>query len=381
MSNKSKGTFQSVRWPLLFAFVRTTAAALVVFVGLVWVMLALWSAWTGDPLWGEASWIGAKHGGASVVILLLSGLVTTVVVGGYAGLGESRSLSRRVEALGDAAVLWANGRLGHRIVGQGGEDELSELADSLNSMAERLEEQVIALQRLIEKNEQLTQQAAGLAALEERSRLARDLHDSVSQQLFALGMTAGAAAKLVTSAPERATPLVLQTEQMAAKAQAEMRALLLHLRPVELEGRSLVEALERFLHDVCPRQGVTYDLEVDGVTRLREGMEAQLFRITQEAVSNVIRHASAKRLLVSLTQSAERVVLSIRDDGQGFDPQTLRDGSYGLKSLRERAEEMGGRLDVRSRPGDGADVRVVVSLVGNGEEATRGEHDTNSVGG
>lgn len=381
MSGRSEREFRSVRWPLWFAFVRTAAAALVVFVGLVWGFLLLWDLWAANPLWTEAAFGLGDRWPVLAAGLLGAGLVTALMVGGSSGFVESRAIQRRVQALGEAAVLWANGRLGHRIVGAADGDELSELADSLNGMAERLEEQVIALQRLIEKNEQLTQQAAGLAALEERARLARDLHDSVSQQLFALGMTAGAASKLMAVAPERAAPLVVQTEQMAAKAQAEMRALLLHLRPVELEGRSLEEALERFLHDVCPRQGVRYDLAVRGALQIGEGMEAHLFRIAQEAVSNVIRHASATHVTVQLSQEKGRVTLLIRDDGQGFDPKTIRDGSYGLTSLRERAEELGGRLDVRSEPGAGTEVRVHVSLWGSGEEAASDEHDTNSVGG
>ncbi|MGZ4112148.1 MAG: sensor histidine kinase, partial [Tumebacillaceae bacterium] len=170
--------------------------------------------------------------------------------------------------------------------------------------------------------------------------------------------------------PERAKPLVVQTEEMAAKAQAEMRALLLHLRPVELEGRSLIEAAERFLQDVCPRNGLRYEFDVEVATRLGEGIESHLFRIIQESVSNVIRHASAEALRVRLVQERASIVLSIADDGQGFDPQLVRNGSYGTHSIRERAEEIGGMLEVRSAPGNGTEVRVTVRMIGKGEGTT-----------
>ena len=376
MSNRSdkQGAFQSVRWSLLLAFVRTTAAALVVFVGLAWGGLVILYPFAGLQQLTTAQWT------AVVSVLVLSGAVTVVVIGGRNGFAVSRGLKRRMSTLNEATMLWANGRLGHRIVVQGAEDEIAELAHSLNGMSERLEEQVLALHRLVEKNQHLAQQAAGLAALEERARLARDLHDSVSQQLFAIGMTAGAANKLMGIDSERARPFLSQLEEMAAKAQAEMRALLLHLRPVELEGRSLAEALERFLHDVCPRHGIRYDFEAPGDLRLPEGIEAHLFRIAQEAVSNVIRHASATKLQVRLVQEGKRFWMSIADDGQGFDPAHARDGSYGMHSIRERAEEIGGTLEVRSAKEAGTELRVALTMMKHGEEAASGEEHSNPVG-
>lgn len=363
MLNEWNRKLTGVRWSLLFAFFRAIAAALAVFIGLVWGAVAIWNEVSDTPLfvdmgtWTVGQWLPA------VVIFLLAALISILLVATTIGSFEARTLRWRMHTLIEATTLWANGRLGHRIVITGVDDEVGELATSLNGMAGRLEEHVAALQRLVEKNERLYQQAAGLAAMEERARLARDLHDSVSQQLFALGMTIGAANKLA-SQPERARPLIEQAEKMASKAQAEMRALLMHLRPVELEGRSLIEALERFLQDVCPRHQMSYDLEAEGISGLGEGLESQLFRVVQEAVSNVIRHASASLLQVRLVQDGTRVVLSIRDDGQGFEPGLVRDGSYGMQSIRERAEEIGGRLEVRSAIGAGTEVRVTVRMIG-----------------
>lgn len=393
MSNNwdEKNRFRSVRWPLLLAFLRTTAAALVVFIGLVWTTVVIWRLLPdglagqvqGLPSGGELGRLAAQTTPEEWFvfgIVVLVAALLAVIAAGISAFGEVRAIRLRMSTLMEATMLWANGRLGHRIVAQNEGDELAELAESLNGMAERLEEQVAALQRLVETNEELHQQAAALAKLEERSRLARDLHDSVSQQLFALGMTAGAASKLMQTAPERAKPLVMQTEEMAAKAQAEMRALLLHLRPVELEGRSLIEAAERFLQDVCPRHGLQYEFEVVMQDRLGEGIESHLFRIIQEAVSNVIRHASASHLRVKLQQEGKKAVLSISDDGQGFDPQQVRDGSYGAHSIRERAEEIGGRLDVRSGLGQGTEVRVTVMLFETGEEEEHEQPHPGAVG-
>jgi two-component system, NarL family, sensor histidine kinase LiaS len=366
MSSGSDKRFRSVRWSLLLAFVRASAAALAVFLGLGWGMLSLWRTLAAPELSLDLLTDSQWH--VVLLLLVLAALVSIALVGGTMGFLESRTYRSRMRTLTEATMMWANGRLGHRIVELGTDDEVAVLADTLNGMAERLEEQVIALQRLLEKNEQLHQQAAHAAALEERSRLARDLHDSVSQQLFAMGMTAGAVNKLYAIDPQRAHPLLLQLEEMAAKAQAEMRALLLHLRPIELEGRSLAEALERFLHDVCPRHNLLYDFEIDERLGLGEGIEGQLFRICQEAVSNVIRHASARRLLVRLVAEGNQVLLSIRDDGNGFEAATVRDGSYGMHSLRERAEEIGGRLEVRTAQGAGTEVCVLVSRIAMGEE-------------
>jgi len=353
--------FDSVRWALLRAFARTTTAALVVFIGLAWGGLMLYNQLSEQPLLPAGVSLAVEQWVWVVLILVLSFAIALLLAVFSGGLRETRAWRRRVETLIDAATLWANGRLGHRIVERGSDDEIHELAVSLNGMAERLEEQVVALQRLVEENEVLARQSAGLATMEERARLARDLHDSVSQLLYALGMTAGAASKLIEQNPEKAKPFVLQTEQMAAKAQAEMRGLLLHLKPVELEGRSVHEALERFLHDVCPRHGIRYDLEVDVEGRLGEGLEAHLFRIAQEAVSNVIRHASAQALQVHVVEAGGRLLLSIHDDGKGFDPHNVRDGSYGLAGIRERAEELGGKFDLRTSPGQGTELRVTLS--------------------
>ncbi|WP_227874445.1 HAMP domain-containing sensor histidine kinase [Tumebacillus algifaecis] len=358
MSNEREATFRSIRWSMLFAFVRTSAAALAVFSGLVLLGVLVWNVVMENPLVPAHIWTNGLAG-----VLVVSALLSIVLVGGYSGFQESRTFRRRMRTFHEATLLWANGRLGHRVAVQEADDEMEELAAALNRMAERLEQQKSALERLVETNEQLYQQAVGAAALEERARLSRELHDSVSQQLFALGMTAGAASKLIELDVERARPLVAQTEEMAAKAQAEMRALLLHLRPVELEGRQLVEALERFLHDVCPRHAISYDLDVERGSRLSDGMESHLFRVVQEAVSNVIRHAKAKLLQVRLFTEGDVVVLIVRDDGVGFDPQAVRNGSYGLHSIRERVEEIGGRCEVRSSPDMGTEVRVTVQCL------------------
>lgn len=363
---------QGSRWSLLFAFVRAAAAALALFVGIVWAAVMVYHAQGRGRFFAEdmpVEWI--------VVTMSIAAVVSVLAVGVGNGYLESRELRRRMGTLGEAARLWAGGRLGHRIVEVGGEsDEVSALAVSLNRMAGRLEEQVNALMRLLEENEQLQQQAATAATLTERARLARELHDSVSQQIFAIGMTAGAVQKLYDWDSERARPLVGQLEEMAQKAQAEMRALLLHLRPVELEGRSLAEALERFLMEVCARHGLRYDLEIgENVSVLGEGVEAQLFRIGQEAVSNVIRHAQASRVAVRLVGLADEVYFSVRDDGKGFAVDRGTDGSYGMKTLRERTEEAGGRLEIRTSSGAGTEVAVVVPIL-----SERGSFDGNDTG-
>lgn len=201
---------------------------------------------------------------------------------------------------------------------------------------------------------------------EERHRLARELHDSVSQQLFAAMMMMSA---LNEQAQKNDTPeifrkqLVIVTDIINA-SQSEMRALLLHLRPVSLEGKSLRKGIEQLLIELQTKIKIELTWEVEDV-HLPSSIEDHLFRIVQELLSNTLRHAKAEELEVYLHQVDKNVLLRLVDDGVGFDmhEHDNKAGSYGLKNIRERVTGMGGTIKIISFKGQGTSVEIKVPVV------------------
>ncbi|MHC5229760.1 sensor histidine kinase [Enterococcus sp. LJL99] len=200
----------------------------------------------------------------------------------------------------------------------------------------------------------------------ERHRLARELHDSVSQQLFAAMMMLSAlneqAQKSETPSPFQ-KQLVLVTDIINA-SQSEMRALLLHLRPVSLEGKSLRQGIEQLLRELQTKIKIELTWDIEDVD-LNNSIEDHLFRIVQELLSNTLRHAKAKELEVYLHQVDKNVLLRIVDDGVGFDMNEHENkaGSYGLKNIRERVAGMGGLVKIISFKGQGTSVEIKVPVI------------------
>jgi signal transduction histidine kinase len=213
------------------------------------------------------------------------------------------------------------------------------------------------------ENARLYQRAQEAAVLEERSRLARDLHDSISQQLFSMTLTAQAARAQLEKNPNRTASQLERLQETAAAALAEMRALIYQLRPPGLSEQGLVVALQQHVAAVGRREGLTVNLEFAGEERYARGAEQQIYRIVQEALNNVVKHAGACRVAISLDIQPEVIRLHVVDDGTGFDPNVLDPLSgrhLGLTSMRERASELGGNMALRSVPGQGTEVTVVV---------------------
>ena len=202
------------------------------------------------------------------------------------------------------------------------------------------------------------------AITEERQRLARELHDAVSQQLFAISMTATAVKRTLDKDFERAKRQVELIEEMASVAQSEMRALLLHLRPVHLDGKRLPQALEALVEELrqkVPNMVIMLDMEPQ-LAILPEA-EDHLFRIVQEALSNTLRHAKASRMDIALRREQGQLHLSMRDDGVGFDMEGKKHTSYGLLTMEERVHEMGGTMTLRSAPGEGTAIEITVPVL------------------
>ncbi|MNZ59226.1 Sensor histidine kinase LiaS [compost metagenome] len=202
------------------------------------------------------------------------------------------------------------------------------------------------------------------AVIEERQRLARELHDAVSQQLFAISMTATAVSRTIERDWERARRQVQLIEEMAAVAQSEMRALLLHLRPVHLDGKSLGQALVNLIDELKQKVPMTITLEVDDTIVLQPHAEDHLFRIAQEALSNTLRHSKADAMEIRLTQKGNEVHMTLQDSGVGFDLEGKKQTSYGLLTMEERVNELGGSLHMVSKVGEGTSIHVMVPVDG-----------------
>jgi signal transduction histidine kinase len=216
------------------------------------------------------------------------------------------------------------------------------------------------------ENARLFDQAEQAAILEERQRLARELHDSVKQALYGVTMFAEAAARLLNAGNiELAGDHINELRSTAQEALQEMRLLLFELRPPVLEEEGLVAALQTRLEAVERRSGLVTELKVEGDEELPlpPKTEEGLYRIAQEALNNALKHAQAERIIVYLNLDPNCVTMEIADDGQGFDPITIRErAGLGLRGIQERVAQLGACLTINSQPGQGAKIKVEVQL-------------------
>jgi signal transduction histidine kinase len=213
------------------------------------------------------------------------------------------------------------------------------------------------------ENARLYETGQQLAVSEERNRLARELHDSVTQELFSMTMIAGALPALMERKPAVAKERVDRLHELSRGALAEMRALLFALRPAALAEEGLVSALSKHAAAFESREGIRVHLEVDGEGRLPQPCEEALYRIFGEALNNVVKHAKARNVWVQLAIGDDESALLVRDDGIGFDitPQTGVH-TMGLTSMRERVAALNGDFRVESAPGQGTSIRVTVPV-------------------
>lgn len=230
------------------------------------------------------------------------------------------------------------------------ERAVGEVEGLLTTQRERLKE--ISDTRA-ENQEQMVQERL----VQERQRLARELHDSVSQQLFAASMLLSAMAekeRTETGAPSRTLE---QVEKTVQQAQLEMRALLLHLRPAPLNNKTLSEGLRGLLHELDEKVHFTIRGRIEDVP-LSKGAEDHLFRIAQETLSNTLRHAKATELDVLFVERDGLAIFRVQDNGVGFRDGDGKSGSYGLRNVRERTIEIGGTCKIVSVPSQGTIVEV-----------------------
>jgi two-component system, NarL family, sensor histidine kinase LiaS len=267
---------------------------------------------------------------SAVLFTLIAGLIGTTF-----GLLTARGFVKRLNRYTTVASAWGAGNFSQNIQDRS-RDEIGKLGQQLNRMADQLEE--------------LIQTRQELSAVDERNRLARDLHDSVKQQMFATSMNLATARALWEQDPVAARQRLETAIDLVHQSQQEMTTIIQTLRPVQLEGKGLREALATYVERWQDQTGIASTFEARGDGSLPLPVEEALFRMAQEALANAARHGRAATAQVMLTTESGQVALTIRDDGRGFDTRASSQG-LGLRSMRERVESVGGDLRIESGEG------------------------------
>jgi signal transduction histidine kinase len=283
-------------------------------------------------------------------------LAAAVPAGLAFGLLSTRRLTRRLRRLAALTLEVAEGDFQRR-VRVSGRDEVSLLEQNFNRMAGQLQASLDANRRFAEAS----------ARHEERSRIARELHDAISQELFSLSVLAGGLRRALP-AGSPVLPEVETMERTAGGAMREMRSLLLALRPVALEEADLAGAIEGVCHAYSSRLGIPVSAEFElaglGPAGLPPALEHAVLRVTQEAVANAARHADPGQVTVRLHADSRHARLEVADDGRGFDvaSEPADAGGLGLHTMRDRVTELGGQLTIDSARGAGTRVRASFPL-------------------
>jgi two-component system nitrate/nitrite sensor histidine kinase NarX len=207
-------------------------------------------------------------------------------------------------------------------------------------------------------NAELYGHAKTLAALEERQRLARNLHDAVNQSLFSAGLIAEVLPRLWNQDQDLLRQSLEDLRRLTRAAQAEMRALLAELLPSTLTDSDLGDLLRLLGNALSGRINIPVDVTVDGEYVLPTEVQIAFYRVCQEALNNIAKHARASQVKINLKHEEGIIELRIHDDGQGFDPNQIFSGHYGLRMMHERSEAVGAQLSITSRPGDGTELTI-----------------------
>lgn len=259
--------------------------------------------------------------------------VATIPFGLLFGFITARILlTERLQRLAYVAESYSRGDFSLKPTDRS-KDELGQLGGKLLVMGEQLE-------NLLETRQEL-------AGVEERNRLARDLHDTVKQQLFAMQMQLGAAEALIDYNPTAAKGHLQQANSLSRQTQQELKTLIDELRPASLENKGLADSVRDYAKVWSDRSLIAVEVGVSGEREIPLAREQALYRILQEALANVAKHSDATRVAVQLSYTNTSVALIIQDNGAGFDTK-VRSKGFGLQSMRQRAEEMGGIFSIES---------------------------------
>lgn len=266
---------------------------------------------------------------------MLMMLVVALPVGAAFGWLVTRGLRKRLTTLSTASQAWSKGDFSVAPRDRSG-DEIGELTRNLTGMAEQLQAHIHTRDEL--------------ARVEERNRLARDLHDTVKQQAYATRMQLTAARNLLSADPAAATGHIEAALLLNRETQQELKLIIDELRPAALQGKGLAQALKEYAARWQEHTGIQVEIAISDERSLPLEVEQALYRVLQEALSNIARHAEAGKVTVTLRMPPEKVTLTIADNGRGFDVHAVSTASYGLKGMQTRVGEVGGTLTVDSTP-------------------------------
>ena len=272
--------------------------------------------------------------------------IFAVLAGTVYGFLAARGPVERLDRLSEASIAWSQGDFSVRVEDTSG-DELGQLARRLNEMSQELQD-------LLETRREL-------AVIEERNRLARDLHDSAKQQAFAAAGQISAAHKLIKNDPETAEKHIKEAEQLTLALRQELTNLIQQLRPAALDGKGLASALKDYCEEWSRQNEINADLRIQHQRQLALEVEQTIFRIVQEALANISRHSNASKVDIELIYNNEHVTCNIKDNGVGFDPEKSGEG-FGLRSMAERAVSVGGTFEVDSKPGKGTSIAIMIPI-------------------
>ena len=289
--------------------------------------------------------------GVSLLIFTLIAGVTGTLFGYLAARDPVLRLKRLVEVV----QAWSLGDFTESAADPAG-DELGQLAQQLNHMAGELE------QLLVTRKE--------LAVVEERNRLARELHDSAKQQAFAAAAQISGVRALFSRDPSAAEAHLIETQHIIDQLREELTNLIFELRPAMLENQGLGPALDNYAVEWSRHNRITSEVRLANQRPLPIEIEQALFRIVQEALANVARHSKAGNVEIELRFNLDHLILTLSDDGQGFEPKSTPTG-FGLRSMKQRAEALGGNLSVDALPGRGTTLTCRIPIPqsnSNGQE-------------
>jgi signal transduction histidine kinase len=272
-----------------------------------------------------------------VVFLLFSG-----VIGAVFGYFFSHGLVKRLDHLSSTTDRWSEGDFSHYLDDATG-DEISQFAQRLNNMARQLQS--------------LLRRRQDMAVSEERTRLARDLHDAVTQTLFSATLIADVLPDIWQANENEGKRRLEELRQLTRGALAEMRTLLVELRPNALVEVPLSTLLRQLSEALTGRSGIDIQASSEGERKLPPDVQVALYRIAQEALNNVVKHSRASQAAV-LLRLGDQVRLSVTDNGAGFDPASVTADHLGLKIMSERSQAIGAKFSLYSEPGEGTQVTV-----------------------
>jgi signal transduction histidine kinase len=329
------------------------------------------------PIWDAgdqpAGWVYFHSGGwdkayqfqqtAWTVMAVSVGMgIIAIILSGVMGYWLARYFGKRLDAIHAASAAFAAGQLDRRVTLSGG-DEIAQLGGQFNAMADIIARQMQELQWLAERNAQWAEEAEEWAKLDERNRLGRELHDAIKQQLFGLNLTLGSIRPMLGSDPDLARQRLDEVMTQTQSIQVELDHIIRQLQPPSLQDVGLAAATEALCRQWAHQTGVDLSFEAREARPLPFTVEQAAYRIVQEALQNVGKHADASSVHVILAFSQDELRVEIDDDGQGFDASTsVVADAAGLRNMAQRAADLQGTCTIESHPGRGTRVTAIIPL-------------------